>query len=177
MLYNIHIAILLCLIFLCLIYPLSPHPAAMAKKKKNRPQQSAAVSTSGTAGAELSSAIKAVQWLASGQGKSDGGVEWLDCGGECSVYYITLYYIILMLYYITLDLLYVIIVLYHIALYYVIIFFKFYIILFLYYIKCCFIILGCYYYNILYCIIFYLCYISIYYHILYFICFKYIMLY
>ena len=36
-LYNIHIAILLCLFFLCLIYPLSPHPAAMAKKKKNRP--------------------------------------------------------------------------------------------------------------------------------------------
>ena len=59
------------------LYPFSPHPA-MAKKKKNR----AAVSTvssaavpSSAAGAELGSAVKAVQWLASGQGKSDGGVE------------------------------------------------------------------------------------------------------
>lgn len=49
-------------------------PATMAKKKKNRPVSSAAASTC-TAGAELCSAIKAVQWLASGQGKSDGGVE------------------------------------------------------------------------------------------------------
>ena len=62
----------------------------MAKKKKNR----AAVSTvssaavpSSAAGAELGSAVKAVQWLASGQGKSDGGVEWCGMIGlEESIY-------------------------------------------------------------------------------------------